>query len=362
MTKEQKARAHLARARELIQDTLAFGVNQNSMPLTHAQYNTTGLKDIPRQLLLEILQYLPKEKLTMTGEVNRFFYNANMSIKMIVMERTKKILEAWENDETDVLNDTDLFRNVCKYFPSMFGYASEKLQFLLAKEMFDLDQSCAKAYHVMIPDKIAEFYNTTMRSVDPKDRLERLRKMYQMKLCTDFMKPGNWSESDEDYDSEHSYHSDDDGVSDVHPDSTPWFNFDKYSNSRTEEVETAPLIALSSRTRFRRELNRDKARRGIVMLLATAECSIIYYYNLGDNKQNNDQISCKMKELHIKAKRVENGKVYTKVDYYEWYYLCRRGIPLPRPALEDILEDARKMIEILKPYVLCKPLAQPAGQ
>ena len=92
MTKEQKARAHLARARELIQDTLAFGVNQNSTTLNHAQYNT-GLKDIPRQLLLEILQYLPKKDLTMTGEVNRFFYNANMSMKMIVMERTKKILK-----------------------------------------------------------------------------------------------------------------------------------------------------------------------------------------------------------------------------------------------------------------------------
>ena len=354
MTKQQKARAHLARAQELIQDNLAFGVNQNSMALNHAQDNTAVFKEIPRQVLSEILQYLPKEHLTMTGKVNKAFYNAEKYTEMIVLERKKKIEEAWENDKTHVLNDADLFRNVCKYFPWMFGYASEKLQFLLAKEMFDLDQSCVKAYHEMIPDKIAEFYNATMRSKDPKERLEKLRNMYQMKLCTDFIKPGNYSESDEDHDS--------DGVSDVRPDSNPWFNFDKYSDSRTQKVETAPLISLSSRNRFRRELNQEKARRFIVMLLATAECSIIYYYKLGDNKQNNGQISLKMKELHIKAKRVKNGKVHTKVDYDEWYYLCRGGIPSTRPALEHMLEDARSLIEILKPCVLCKQLAQPAGQ
>ena len=62
------------------------------------------------------------------------------------------------------------------------------------------------------------------------------------------------------------------------------------------------------------------------------------------------------------AKVKMRAKVDTKVDYYEWKYLCLADMPLPRPALEDILEDAQKLIEILKPYVLCKPHAQPAGQ
>ena len=57
----------------------------------------------------------------MAGNVNWSFYDAHMDLKKIVIEGKKKILEAWQNDETQVLNDADLFRIVCRNFPSMFG-------------------------------------------------------------------------------------------------------------------------------------------------------------------------------------------------------------------------------------------------
>ena len=92
-------------------------------------------------------------------------------------EKAKKDIEqAWKDNNTMVLDNDEIFRQACTLYPHMFGYASERLQFDLAKEMYERDPGSIYQYAAITGNIFQLIRNVKTRGA--RD-LERLKLLYQ---------------------------------------------------------------------------------------------------------------------------------------------------------------------------------------
>ena len=96
MTKQQKARAHLARAQELIQDTLAFGVNEEpiapDVARTGAKYDfdnyVLDLINLPDDVILKTISELNGARLLMLLKIPNHKLNKIIKDMLIMKSKT----------------------------------------------------------------------------------------------------------------------------------------------------------------------------------------------------------------------------------------------------------------------------------
>ena len=158
MTKQQKARAHLARAQELLKSGEAFGaMDYEKLPLI-AQIL------IEQKLEKSVLQNLARAGL---GSMHSAF------------QALRDLDKGWRHDNASVMADADLVRRASIFSPKVFGYAAESLQNnkALATEMFEKDPKSLKAY-VSVLDELPEMFTEMLASKD----FVSIREMFINKL------------------------------------------------------------------------------------------------------------------------------------------------------------------------------------
>jgi len=179
---ERKALAHIAQAQNLLQEpiqtSLAFGTNKMKLESApKAPENSTNyLQKLSVEHFKRIVKYLsPKERLIVQESA------VSQSLCTVIQtsaEKAKKDIEqAWKDNNTMVLDNDEIFRQACTLYPHMFGYASERLQFDLAKEMYERDPKSILGYEA-ICRKIYHWIRVEQKSKDGRD-LERLKILYK---------------------------------------------------------------------------------------------------------------------------------------------------------------------------------------
>ena len=130
MTKQEKARAHLARAQELLQgygsspyntrvtsnEALGFGTNGTG----DGTNNKLEYEKLPLEARIMIESNLNKKeqlKLTLSAKESSPAYQAY-----------KKLHKGWTEDNANVMNDKGLVLTASIFSPMVYGYASEELQ------------------------------------------------------------------------------------------------------------------------------------------------------------------------------------------------------------------------------------------
>ena len=173
---ERKALADIAQAQNLlqapIQTSLAFGtkkMKQDSAP----ENSTNYLEKLSVEGLNVVIKFLsPKERLIVQADERLRSF-----IQTTANKAKDDIEKAWNDNNTMVLNDDEIFRQACTVYPNMFGYASERLQFVLAKEMYERDPKSIAQYTAIV-SKTYELIKEVQKTRYARD-LESLKLLYK---------------------------------------------------------------------------------------------------------------------------------------------------------------------------------------
>ena len=190
MTKQQKARAHLARAQELLQghgsspyntrptasnEALGFGTGTKMAGVT-AQDTERSAQDLAYKGLHTDVRTIIESKLDNNQNWNLALSGKEISVSY---EPYRMLRKGWIDDKASVMADADLVRRASIFSPKVFGYAAESLQNnkALATEMFEKDPESLNAYLSAL-DELPQMFDAMLQSKD----FAGIEKMWVKKL------------------------------------------------------------------------------------------------------------------------------------------------------------------------------------
>lgn len=288
-----KAHAHIQRAQQLLNEseTLAFGVDETGFPLM----------DIPPEIFSMIIDGLsPRARIDLA-------LTSKQNVKNIdVIEKANaaliKIAQAWNDDETSVLNDATLFREACTLMPFLFRFASEKLQIDLAHEVFAIDPKSVTGYFTTVIDQIRDIFNKVINYENDDEKLKELRKLYSIKLNQDILS----------------------------------LIVEEYFVTERQEEDPVELLFLSDEEKFQEVIESEVFRRKEVCFVANPELFIEYFYNGGKFDE--------VRNVFAALRRALPAEQQSRYLNFERALLNApqvEGADIPK--LEDLLMDAKTL-------------------
>lgn len=169
---EHKARAHIERAQELLQNDLAFGMNA---------FNWKDLPDVPQMLSLEKLTNLELQK---SARTDKHFLKESNRLKKKRMLSSLRLEKAWKQNNADIMDNEDVVLEALMDSPTALKYASERIQKIkrLAEIAFERDVDALMHYAEQVRE-LKETLDTLLASgKDKAEILQTINEMFEVHL------------------------------------------------------------------------------------------------------------------------------------------------------------------------------------